>query len=324
MILSARSLSSLQSCPRRFLLESKYDILKWRPKALLDASLRKGILDISQGKPVAEVAGNAVADFLQAAANPGLDLPRGTDPYKVAVDHCAMMETVLRSAAHWRLPRLAECPPLRVNASETEWQLSSFQAPDESLHRFVTMDRWDEAAMARERHGWAAAGDTAATGRGMTVHAVEIGQRRAGRQSSPWCRAWRHPAMPNLKLRFANKDGSKPKGWEAIYLADHRDLDRDAWVRQMEGEGIMPGLVHEMAIPRPTEKDRAATLWGIMQEARRAGVLLSEHWAELPLHRASCDGMVPCPFIPACHEGVTDLGNTGLYVLRSRDILRVA
>lgn len=331
MILTARSLISLQSCPRRFLLESDYDVLRWRPKPLLDASLRRAILGISNGKPsVADAAKDAVADFLQSAANPGLDLPRGTDPYKVAMDYSAMIETILRSVTRWNLPPLAELPPVMFNSS-AGWQPAAFTDPVAGeLHRIVTVDRWDEAAAARELHGWACFGDLCATGLPMTLHVVEIGQRRAGRQSSPWCRGWRHPTMPNLRMRFARVDGTAFKGWQPVHLADHRDLDRDAWTEQLYREGVATALVRRVPVAVPDPAVVTDTVRQMLMESARGDVLLSERgsggWRAQPMSRAACDGMmmIPCPFQSACHQTVTDISSLGLYRLRERDKLRVA
>ena len=108
MILTAASISVLQSCPRRLLLEADYEVIRWRPKLLMDAMLRKGILEISQGANASSIAASAKADFLQSAANPGLDLSRGSDPYRVALDWCAMLDTILRAAPRMGFPALTK------------------------------------------------------------------------------------------------------------------------------------------------------------------------------------------------------------------------
>src|SRR4029077_996989 len=125
MILPAASLSDLQSCPRKTLLSTDWEILHLRPKQLLDGCLRKGILAISQGGDVGETVKGVRAEFLQAAANPGMATAPGVDSYKLAMDLCAMLETILRAAARMGLPHLGEHPGIKLN-STTLWQPLAF------------------------------------------------------------------------------------------------------------------------------------------------------------------------------------------------------
>jgi hypothetical protein len=328
MILSASTISVLQACPRRFLLEADWLVIKWRAKALFDACLRTAILEISAGKSPAEAAKDAKSQFLQVAANPGLDLPYGTDSYKVAKDYSAMLDTILRAAARWNLPKLAEHPAVVLN-SAVSWQ--PLAAVDEAgeLHRFITLDRWTDADLSRELHGWGVFGDVAITGKPMTIHVVEVGQIRNGRRSSAWARAWKHPTMGNtMKIHFAHKDGSTFKGWTPYYLMDHPDEDIDAWVEVMYKEGVAQRLVQHVGVAVPPQEVCDDTRRQVMQEATRARVLLSERsstrWNALPMSRGACDGFVPCPWQAACHQAVTDLATTGLYQIKTKAMLAVA
>ena len=63
MILDAKSLTTLQSCPRRTLLDSDYEVLLLRPKQLFDGCIRKGILAISNGADPAIVSADLSADL---------------------------------------------------------------------------------------------------------------------------------------------------------------------------------------------------------------------------------------------------------------------
>jgi len=315
MILDAKLLSDLQACPRRFLLNTNYEVLHWRPKLLLDACLRVGIQRISNGQDVAVVASDAKAQFLQTAANPGLDAPRGTDTYKLAKDYCALLETILLAAPRWSLPALTDSPVVALN-STTQWQPLAFTDAAGELHRFVTTDRIDDGTIARELHSWYVFGDMCVTRKSMTVHVIDIGQTRNGRRASAWARGWKHPAMANLKMRFARKDGSTFKGWLPVYLADGGDAE--AWVAQMYAEGVAQGLVHIVPVALPSEAVIADTVWQILQEASRAHRLSAERgprrWLAQPMSRAACDGMIPCPFQNVCHgEMVTDIISLGLY-----------
>jgi hypothetical protein len=316
-MIDARSLTTLQSCPRRFLLESDYEVLRWRPKSLLDACLRKGILAISNGGEAAPIAESLKAEFLQVAANPGIEVAYGANPYVIAKDCCAMLDTILRAAAGWGLPRLGDASPVRLNSS-TEWSPLAFAGADGSLHRIITVDRWADDNLSREAHSWYVTGDIAATRREMILHVVEIGQVRNGRRASAWARAWQHPTMPRLKLRFVHRDGTTFKGWKAVYLADRRDLDPDEWVARMDTEGATNALVRHLRIGVPDDAVCDDTLRQMLLEASRANVLLSERsstpWRALPMSRGACDIIGhPCPWQSACYQSVTDVASLGLY-----------
>jgi hypothetical protein len=313
-MIDARTLTTLQSCPRRFLLESDYEVLRWRPKALLDACLRKGIVAISNGDAVVEVAESAKAAFLQVAANPGLDVAYGANPYVIARDYCAMIDTILRAASAWGLPKLGDAPATRF------WEPLAFAGADGQLHRIITVDRWADDNLSREAHSWYVTGDIAATRREMILHVVEIGQVRNGRRASAWARAWQHPTMSRLKLRFVHRDGTTFKGWKAVYLADHRDLDPDEWVARMDSEGATTALTRHLRIGVPDDAVIADTLRQMMLESSRADVLLSERrsrpWRALPMSRGACDIIGhPCPWQSACYQSVTDVASLGLYRL---------
>jgi hypothetical protein len=327
MILSASSIIDLQACARRPVLSADWEILKFRPKRLLDACLRQGIMRITQGEDAAAVAAAMRAEFVQAAANPGMDTRRGDDPYRIAMDLCAMLETILRAAARMGLPALTESPVVRLN-SATEWSPLAFAAAD-GLHRIITIDRWTEEDLARELHSWYVVGDMAATELPLTIHVIEIGQSRNGRRASPWARGWRHPTMRNAKrIRFAHKDGTTFKGWIPVYLADERDLDPAEWVDAMFTEGVAQAAWRTIPIAMPSAEQAAETVRQILAEAARMSVLISERrscgWRELPMSRAACDGMTPCGWQGACYGVDNNLTNSGLYVLRNQSILRVA
>jgi len=320
MILDARSLSELQSCPRKFLLNLDYEVLHFRPKSLLDACLRVGVQRISNSEDIEAVVGDAKTRFLQAAANPGLDAPRGTDTYKLAKDYIVMLETILRVAARWGLLPLHDSPSVALN-STVQWQPLAFEDANGELRRFITIDKWTDADLSRELHSWYCVGDMCATRKPMTIHVIEIGQTRNGRRASAWARGWKHPTMPNLKMHFAHKDGSAFKGWLPVYLADGGDAEE--WVEQMYGEGVAQALVRTVPVAMPGEKTRLDTVWQMLQEANRAGRLIAERgprrWMAQPMSRVACDGMVPCSFQSVCHGENVKVEEIGLYRIRKQE-----
>lgn len=325
MVLDARQLTTLQNCPRRLLLEADWEVLRWRPKSLFDALLRKGIIAISNGAAVRETAQSAKADYLQLAAQPGLDLPQGSNPYVIARDYCAMLDTVLHAAAKMNVSKLSPAREVRLNSS-CSWQPLAALGEDGMLHRFITVDRWDEDALARELHGWYVFGDVAIARLAMVLHVFVIGQMRKGRRASAWARGWKRPEMPNLKMRFLKKDGT-PAGGIPIYLAElvGKDADPEDWVAQMEHEGAVKALSRMLIVDVPGAEVCDDTLAQVLQEARRASVLLTERrsmtWQGMPMSRGACDGMSPCPYQPACHQLVTDLVSIGIYKSKNIDIV---
>ena len=82
--IDAATLHSKQACLRKVCLESEWRLTKFRPKSLFDMLLRRGILQLSANKPIQHVVAEASAAYLEKAANLGLDLLGGRDPYSAA------------------------------------------------------------------------------------------------------------------------------------------------------------------------------------------------------------------------------------------------
>lgn len=313
--LDATDLAQYQLCPRQWLLHRSYRPLRWPPRALANAILRQGILDIAGGMPVPEAASAARSQFLQSAANPGLDIT--TDPYLAAREWCAMLDSLLRVLAREGLPStLQPIPPVRLS-SRVEW-LPLAQSDGHTLHRWLTIDRWDESDLSRELHSWRTLGDVATTRLPMTIHVIEIGQLRSGRRSSPWTRAWKHPTMPSLPMRFRGKAADAFKSWKPVYLMDGK-VSPDAWVEQLWNENAHEGLLHHVQVKPPTDAQAGAVLRDILTESIRMRELVDERvwWGAVPMHRNACDGWQTCQFQPVCYgDGAEPESLTGLYQLR--------
>jgi hypothetical protein len=324
MVLDAASLGFWQSCRRRYLLDKAWRPLRWRPKALYDACLRRAILAIvQQSVSTADAAADARAWFLQAAANPGLDIP--TDPYRAAQDWCTMLSTVLPALARAGLPPiLKEVPPVPLNSKVT-WQPLA-HSDGQTLHRWITVDRWDSDDLVRELHGWRVMGDVAITKLPMALHIVIIGQTRNGRRASLWIRAWKHPTMPSLQMRFKGKLPGAFKGWKPYYLEDAK-TDPDAWVEQMWQEGAAQDLLRHIQIKLPQEPQRSCVVSDVLLEglAMQKVVEESTSWQALPMSRNACDAVVPCPFQYVCYtDGLVEIDKLGIYQSRSSTLPRPA
>src|SRR5258705_7349655 len=153
LILDAPTITDWQSCKRKYLLHKEWRPVKWRAHSLFDACLRQAIFAISNGKDAITMASDARAAFLLAAANPGLEVPQGSQPYTIAKDWCTMLETILRAVSRLTLLTLHE--PAYVPLDQiTVWQPLAWADDTGQLHRWITVDRWDEDTLYREMHGW--------------------------------------------------------------------------------------------------------------------------------------------------------------------------
>src|SRR5437879_2787633 len=103
----AASITDLQSCQRRFLLSREFRPLRWRPKLLFDACLRQAAYEASYHTPLDKMQANAKSQFLQSAANPGLDVIGS--PYLIAKEWVALLDVLVCS-----LPRIGVPSPLRI------------------------------------------------------------------------------------------------------------------------------------------------------------------------------------------------------------------
>jgi hypothetical protein len=254
---------------------------------------------------------------MQAAANPGLDLTPH-DPFTLAKDYCAMLDTILRTVGRHPIMMLKDRTPLNLSPA-LSWRFLAHADDSGTLHRWITTDSWKQADLARELHSWWVMGDIAAAEAPMVLHVVLIGRIHKGRRASPWARGWKHPAMPSLRMRFVKKDGEALRNWMPYYLADDRDNDPDAWVEQLEREGVTGMLMHHIPVNPPPPEICRQTRTQIIQEALRMQELVVERastpYDALPMSRNACDGgLVPCPFQDACYmTKPTDLASMGLY-----------
>jgi hypothetical protein len=324
MILDAYSLDTFQRCPRRWLLERSWRVIRWRPKSLFDSCLRQGIFQISNGSdPAAEIQ-RARTRFLSTAANPGLDLSEGADSWVVANDYAGMLSTVLTAVARTVLLTVQQLPPIRVTESDASSQWSPLSWSDESgtLHRWITVDAYDSAILSREAHSWSVFGDIVTLDAPLTLHVISIGQQRNGRRHSPWARAYKHPVIAHrYKFQRKNSRGhgtSLSEQWIPIWYADQPNPDPVTWVDLMDSDGITPTLLHHIPIAQPSEEVRRDTLDQLNSLATRMSRLVSEHpgpsdFVQEPMSRSACDSLVPCPHQELCYrerpgEGIAALG----------------
>jgi len=323
IVLDARSIGDYQSCRRKFLLAHDYRKLRWRPKDLFDACLRSAVVRLSQkGGDGALLGSEASAWFLSAAANPGLDILNG-NPYEIAKDYCAMLETILRALARMSLLMVKDLPPVQLTPS-ISWAFLSHADDSGTLHRWISLDSWDRSDQVREAHSWAVIGDIVMARAPMVLHVVEIGRQIKGRRASAWARAFKHPGLPNLKVRFRRTDGQSFQGWKPVYVADGASPDYDEWTEKMWEEGASQSLVHHVTLEAPTDAiaDRAMTeiLTEGLAMRRLVTEKMSSPWSTLPMARNACDAYFPCPFQLVCYSPtVVDPQVLGVYQARKEE-----
>ena len=327
MIFSAIDVIRFQSCPRRWALERSWRVIRPRPKALLDACLREGVVALSAGADVGTVRSEARARFLATAADPGMAVPEGDDPYVIASDLCAVLDTSLTAVSRLTLLSLRSIPPVPLSQEiPCPYAYSPLSLADESgaLHRWLTVDAWDDDALTRELHSWTTAADIAAADAPLTLHVIVVGARRNGRHVSPWTRAFEQPLT--RRLRFQKKShGAAVDGWPMRWYADLARPDPESWVDAMIADGIMPRLILHPAIAEFPESVRRQTLdqlRALAEQMDRTARELQRGPAEqapdqpgppepamsLPMARGACHGMVECPWIGACYRPRPEYG----------------
>ncbi len=309
--ITAASLQEWQSCRRKLLLR-EWKRQRWRPKALFDSCLRKGIVQLSHGVPVDRAASDARSQFLLIAADPGLDIIG--DPWRESKDWCALLEVMLRWMGGQTIVKLADSPPVPLTGS-TEWRISAW-TDGERLHRWVTVAQWDQDSLSRELHSWRTIGDIVVTGKPMVLHALELGQYRNGRHLAAWSRAFYHPAMPSLRWRFIKPEDTT---WKSVYFADQRAMAAEEWVEAAKTENALGKLSHEVLVNVPSEmvvedtKMQMAKEAGAMRDALRGGM----DYRGFVMSRGACDLYnSPCVYQPVCYseEQVVQIDKLNLYV----------
>jgi hypothetical protein len=313
LVLDAASLIDFQSCRRKWLLSTEWRLARWRPKTLFDTLLRRGIIRLCQAAKANVAASEAKAAFMQTAADPGLDIA-GKDTYDIAVEWCALLDTVLHGVAKTELPVLHDPLPVRLTTDLT-WKLTSWADDTGQLHRWITVDQWDDEALARGLHSWRTIGDIVTAQALMVLHVIVLGQYRAGRHASAWARAYRHPEPRlNLRLQFNKPEGTR---WTPSYFVDQHDLDASEWVEAAWKQGALQQLTVDVPVAVPTDSVCGNTVLQIVAEANRMRELVDADYLTVPMSRNACDIFIPCAYQNVCYQSdIVPVDKIGLYVPR--------
>jgi hypothetical protein len=320
--LDANAIHSWQSCKRKWLLERDWFLARFRPKQLFDSCLRRGVVQLSQQADSARVAIDARTRFLELAADPGLDMVG--DPYRAAKDWCAMLDVALRYLGTTPIPVLHDPQP-RPLSPFVSWKFGSWADDSGALHRWLTVDRLDADALARELHSWRTIGDVAVARVPMTLHVVELGPSRNGRHSSAWARAYKHPGLASLRIRF-----NKPEetAWKPFWFADQREYGVEEWLEIGQKQRAFEKLVREVPVACPTDAACLDVQAQVMLEAAEMRRLLGNgtEYQHLPMSRPACDTWYPCSYQEVCYSPapqLVDIDSVGLYVRRKSSTVSV-
>ena len=225
-----------------------------------------------------------------------------------AIDmHSAELGKLLEALAKASKPLLKAGPSILLGRDFT-WRCRAFQDETGTLHRFATVDHMDRDAISRELHGWNVFGDVACADVPLVLHVFEIGRRSNGRQHSPWCKAYRHPAIPN-RIAFSQKDGSRLQGdWKAVWYQDVDKRFREDWLAMMERDGI--NLIHSIEVQQVSNAVREDTIRQIRMEAVDMVTYMDVSWQTIPLSRGHCDVPFVCQHQSICYGalGKSDVG----------------
>ena len=260
---------------------------------LFDRCLRSGIYTLSQGNTNATAV--AVEMFLKAAKSPGLDT--GRDPFTIAQDYIAMLQTILETISRETILSLKPGPTIILDG-ELKWQCACFQDDTGTLHRWATIDKIEEGVPMAELHSWYVSGDMLAARVPMQLHLVEIGSQRHGHQHSPWCKAFKHPAVAG-RFAFQKQDGRPLQGdWKPVWYQDSTANNAKDWVDMMERDNVR--LIRHLQLKQASEKLCARNVEHVRQEAARLEAL-PEDYRELPIFRPACDKPYPCQWQWKCY-----------------------
>jgi len=294
MTLTPGALTTFQRCPRQWLLNQQNEVRRWKPKGLFLLVLREAILKLGEGAELGKVTQEAVTQFLEAAAKPGLDMQG--EPYVLAKDFTSILEVVLARTHACSVPLLKPIPSI-ILSDRHKWSCRALRDCSGELHSWVAVDYLNGNTLARELHGWYVFGDCAATGMPMVLHVIEIGRQSGSHQHTAWCRAYAHPAVTH-RFAFQTKEGkSLGPNWKPVWYQDSRRNNPESWLRLMDRDGVM--AMKDVPVRQPSVEQARQFRDQVLIEADRMEALIGTDWRQEPMRRPSCDSP-PCSWQGMC------------------------
>ena len=318
MQLDGHLLHRWQSGRRRYAIERHYRLRRFHPKVLFSLCMSRAIYALSNSAPLDSTTITAVNRFIANARTPGLDVPRGTNTYTLAMDYCAVIRTVLDYLHRTTLLSLHEKSATVIDpASNLSWRFLAYEDDSGQLHRWSFVDYIDIDEITRQGHSWEVVGDAVVAKAPMTLHLVSIGQVRNNRRNSPWCRAFKSPAIAGM-FKFQRRDGTPvTDNWKPIYFADNTASNASAWVDAMLADNAVEPLIRHIPLTEPSPAHAQNFLRDVMYEHAQilASGVESDHFnpMSLPMCRAACDTPYTCPHQNVCYDLETTLETCGLY-----------
>jgi hypothetical protein len=234
----------------------------------------------------------AGATVMQLAADRGLDTTLH-EIYPSVVHHSALADILVTTL------RKMEDSPWEVPQPVENWKSSAFLSPDGShLRRVVLVSHWTPEREESEKRSWGCLGECAVYGLPMKLAVLVIGQQRNGKRSSPWCKAFRHPA--NKGLRFRKKERTKSETfsdrWTQVLREDCADITTEQWLAAMMKDDVLADVGFHLAIPVPETPLRTRILDMMRTKIDHIYALKEKPEGNI----SSCDWPVSCAFKRCC------------------------
>ncbi len=311
MHIQGRDLTRWQGCRRRYAIESKYQYLPWNPRHLFAHVIRPAIFDLSNGDDPEQLSNEAVRLFMSYARKPGLDTPPGTDTYRLAMDFCATIRTLIQYLSRETLLTLHRPKPQPIGAHT--WHFDTWMSDDGILHRWVFTDSISTDNLYHNSRSWTMTGDMMLRESPATLHMVAIGRILNSRLQSSWCRAYANPTIYG-NYKFQKRAGGQlTNNWKPTWYADNHSSDPKTWVDAMVADEIIPKVLQRFNLPAPRETHVAVFRRGVEYEVKQIETADLVDPFSLPMTPKSCDH---CPHQVVCYSPKPDrftLEKSGAY-----------
>lgn len=327
VFLNAYALHRWQTCRRRYAIELKYRYRRWKPTHLLASVTRRALFELSRGiVSVESISRDAVTRFIACAKHPGLECPSGTDTYKLAMDLCATIRTIIEYMSRATLltlhDRAAVLFPSTVLDAPFDITWDYLAHFDESgiLHRWEFVDYISRDDIITRLHSWEVFADIAIAQSPMMLHFISIGRTEKSRRISPWCRAYTSPAIMNM-MKFQRKSGQAlTENWKPVWLAEKTAQSASSWVDQMLDDNACDDLIKHVHVKEPDPKHAQDFKAHLLYEARQIHESDAQtakfNPFDLPLSRPHCDTPSICPHQLVCFTN-TSIEESGLYDIKA-------
>ena len=173
--------------------------------------------------------------------------------------------------------------PTIIPEGDLGWQCACFQDDTGTLHRWATIDKIEDSIPMAELHSWYVSGDMLAARVPMQLHLIEIGSQRHGHQHSPWCKAFKHPAVAG-RFAFQKQDGRPLQGdWKPVWYQDSTANNAKDWVDMMQRDNVR--LIRHLQLKQASEKLCAKSSTSARKPLRRATCLRPQDAAGTGIHK---------------------------------------